>query len=190
MLDLLSSGTVTANGKAAADKANLGLSYTHINLTSSGASGIHQGDSATAADDAALNEHKVGVYSLSRFKNEAAKDLLKIALAQHTADLGNYVVVLLLDWSNPLRFIESLLHILSILAQMPVCQSTAAKEMLQRVWQSYTEPSAARQHMLSSVTADEVEPLPEGVLADNLGIPLLIVATKVRNVAECRMHGS
>lgn len=134
-------------------------------------------------------------------------EFLNLPLAHPSS---NTIALLCLDWSQPQRFLHSLLTWLSALDRL--CHSWTdhvdnsrerpdyawqnAKDRLSRLWQSYQEPTlkpdGSVQAPLPNATTSNPEAsasdLPQGILEDNLGLQLVVVCTKVTIPAECQIY--
>ncbi|KAJ1835073.1 hypothetical protein LPJ63_001431 [Coemansia sp. RSA 2711] len=124
---------------------------------------------------------RVGVFQLAS-DGAADRELLRLVLDAQT--FGGSAAVVVLDWARPWRFVKSLLRWLHVLAAAVdgVCGGAAwtpgraavdeGRERLERWLQEYSEDEAR------GGRADVVLPLGAGVLATNLGLPLVVVCTK------------
>ncbi|KAF9128324.1 hypothetical protein BGW39_005165 [Mortierella sp. 14UC] len=147
---------------------------------------------------------RLGIYQVAG-SHKSYHALLKYCL--NTKTIPDSVVMIVLDWSKPWTFMETLQRWIKVLesALQQICQegavATAAwtkgkalmdelQEKLARFLQEYTEPqphpsigsaifSESQTFNLGSTDAQSVLlPLTEGCLTNNTGVPIVIVCTK------------
>ncbi|KAF8933620.1 hypothetical protein BGZ58_006228 [Dissophora ornata] len=147
---------------------------------------------------------RLGLYQIAG-SNKSYYALLKYCF--NTKTIANSAVMIVLDWSKPWTFMETLLRWVKVLdtAIKQICQEGAVatatwtkgkamveelQEKLSRFLQEYTEPQAnpaagtsafseSQTFSLGSTDAQSVLlPLTEGCLTNNTGVPIVIVCTK------------
>nr|CAG8490914.1 3735_t:CDS:10 [Entrophospora candida] len=141
-------------------------------------------------DEAEDTLARLGIYQLAG-SEDAYRPLLKFALNYKT--LPDSLVVIVLDWTRPWTFIETLQRWIKFIESSikDVCSEGGTgsksgwtkgkavvdelKESLERFIQKYTEPADP-----NNVTNEL--PLGPGTLTTNLGIPIVVVCTKSDNV--------
>ncbi|CAJ0828560.1 968_t:CDS:2 [Entrophospora sp. SA101] len=137
-------------------------------------------------DEAEDTLARLGIYQLAG-SEDAYRPLLKFALNYKT--LPDSLVVIVLDWTRPWTFIETLQRWIKFIESSikDVCSEGGTgsksgwtkgkavvdelKESLERFIQKYTEPADP-----NNVTNEL--PLGPGTLTTNLGIPIVVVCTK------------
>ncbi|KAF9585958.1 hypothetical protein BGW38_010773 [Lunasporangiospora selenospora] len=141
---------------------------------------------------------RLGLYQIAG-SHKSYHELLKYCLSTRT--VADSVIVLVLDWSRPWTFMETLQRWIKVLqiALQQICLEGAVaaatwtkgkalmdelQEKLIRFLQEYTEPQANPSLATSILNDDQsvLLPLTEGCLTDNTGLPIVIVCTKVRSV--------
>jgi len=123
------------------------------------------------------------------------KDLLKFALNPTT--IGNSVVMIALDFTQPWNLIETLnkwlgilqKHISSVSIQLPPGGHQELKNSLIYDFQNYQDPSGSGtvktiQKKKRPIDEQSLLPLKDGVLTNNFGIPILIVCCKTDNFIQ------
>ncbi|KAF9938262.1 hypothetical protein BGZ75_003883 [Mortierella antarctica] len=146
----------------------------------------------------------LGLYQIAG-SHRSYHALLKYCL--NTKTIADTIVMIVLDWSKPWTFMETLQRWIKVLegALQHICQEGAVagaawskgkalmdelEEKLSRFLQEYTEPqphpslgtanySDTQSYVLGSNDAQSVLlPLTEGCLTNNTGVPIVIVCTK------------
>lgn len=137
--------------------------------------------------------------------------MLPLALAPST--LLDSLCLILLDWEKPWTFISHLTRWFSLLhkRQQDMVQekdSTSSqgdrveyllemgKEQLESAWRSYQEPKQEGASLAMSTSGvgnvqmegEDLVPLPQGTLLDNLSIPAVVVVSKVRHLCSGQSH--
>ncbi|KAF9901798.1 hypothetical protein EC991_005648 [Linnemannia zychae] len=186
----MGTGTSEDNMFAGAQKKNdLALSYSFWNVED---------------DENEETVARLGIYQVAG-SHKSYHALLKYCL--NTKTIPDSVVMIVLDWSKPWTFMETLQRWIKVLegALQQICQegsvATATwtkgkalmdelQEKLARFLQEYTEPqphpsigsaifSESQTFNLGSTDAQSVLlPLTEGCLTNNTGVPIAIVCTK------------
>jgi len=142
--------------------------------------------SSPEADDDPVS--RINVWQLEG--ESAHKDLLQFAINENT--ISNCLVMIAIDFSQPWNLVESLnkwldiikKHIASITDKMHLDEAEEIKRYLIYDFQQYTEPTgqitAPTKQLKKRKPIDEQSllPLSEGVLTNNLGVPLVVVCTK------------
>jgi dynein light intermediate chain 1 len=124
----------------------------------------------------------MGVYQLPA----ATKQLLQLSLTP--SNLLDSLLVILLDWDRPWTFLPQLQTWLALiqatLQDMPPLN--AAKDRLEAFIKAYQEPVLKEDGTIGTTPqpardAAELDllPLPSGTLSVNLGLPIVVVCTKV-----------
>ncbi|CAG8562847.1 241_t:CDS:2 [Paraglomus occultum] len=166
---------------------DLALSYTFVDID----------DEETEEDDTIA---RLGFYQLAS-SDKAYNSLLRFALNLTT--LQESVIIIVLDWSRPWTFIETLQRWIKVVEQAinSVKQEgdsgsktgwTKGKvlveemaELLEKFIQSYTDSETSAPN--SNVLEPESEvalPMGPGTLTTNLGIPLIVVCAKSDNISN------
>ncbi|KAF9104562.1 hypothetical protein BGX29_001669 [Mortierella sp. GBA35] len=151
---------------------------------------------------------RLGIYQVAG-SHKSYHALLKYCL--NTKTIADSVVMIVLDWSKPWTFMETLQRWIKVLegALEQICQEGAVatatwtkgkalidelQEKLSRFLQEYTEPqshpsigsaifSESQTFNLGSTDAQSVLlPLTEGCLTNNTGVPIVIVCTKADHI--------
>ncbi|KAF8967566.1 hypothetical protein BGZ46_000148 [Entomortierella lignicola] len=147
---------------------------------------------------------RLGLYQIAG-SHKSYHALLKYCL--NTKTIADSVVIIVLDWSKPWTFMETLQRWIRVLegAIQQICQEGAVgtatwtkgkalmdelQEKLSRFLQEYTEPQSnsalggsafgeSQAFNLGSTDAQSVLlPLTEGCLTSNTGVPIVVVCTK------------
>ncbi|XP_015751671.1 PREDICTED: cytoplasmic dynein 1 light intermediate chain 1-like [Acropora digitifera] len=123
------------------------------------------------------------------------KNLLQYALT--VKSINNAVIVQVVDISRPWTIMESLHSWTEVLREhihslkLPPKELNEMEERIVRQFQEYVEPDEANEDRRRSGIKDEdrvLLPLDENILSDNLGLPMVVVVTKVSQcilVVEC-----
>ncbi|KAJ3285630.1 hypothetical protein HK104_009391 [Borealophlyctis nickersoniae] len=176
-----------AEGDRASDDSHLGLSYSYMEVTE---------------DDSEDVVARIGLYHLA--SDAAYQALVRLPLNLDT--LADSLVVLVLDWTRPWLFLQSLDRWLTVLEREVNGMMEQRRrlvfelrEKLEAYVRSYTEPADPAQGggkssvangsdaasksdgTASAASAQQhsvVLPLSPGVLTTNLGIPIVVVASK------------
>ncbi|KAL8286183.1 hypothetical protein RQP46_004671 [Phenoliferia psychrophenolica] len=152
---------------------DLGLSYSFLDVGD-------EADEETVA--------RLGVYQLPS-PHAPYPSLLPLALSRAT--LLDSLVIIVLDWERPWRFLKELRAWIGVLEGVLKGKGVAegwegqeGRERLEAHFRHYFEPTAtaATAGPSASQLADTEAPLPPGVLTDNLGISLVIVCTKADQI--------
>lgn len=130
---------------------------------------------------------RVGIYQIA--SDTSYKSLVHHCLRAES--LGDSLVVIVVDWSKPWGFMQTLDKWLSAVEQEVVAISKqknvdldALQSKLEKFWRSYSEPnvtdsSKPEPAVTTTIHRDLNLPLDNGVLVNNVGIPIVIVASKV-----------
>ncbi|KAK3807260.1 MAG: dynein light intermediate chain-domain-containing protein, partial [Benniella sp.] len=143
---------------------------------------------------------RLGLYQIAG-SHKSYHALLKYCL--NTKTIADTVVLIVLDWSKPWAFVETLERWIKVLdtAIKQILQegavATAAwtkgkavmeelQEKLSRFLQEYTEPQPHGTSTFSELGSTDAQsvllPLTEGCLTNNTGVPIAIVCTKSDNI--------
>ncbi|CAO3566391.1 unnamed protein product [Mortierella alpina] len=170
-------------------KNNLALSYSYWNVED---------------DENEDTVARLGLYQIAG-SHRSYHALLKYCL--NTKTIADTIVMIVLDWSKPWTFMETLQRWIKVLegALQQICQEGAVagaawskgkalmdelEEKLSRFLQEYTEPQPhpslgnanyndTQSYVLGTGDAQSVLlPLTEGCLTNNTGVPIVIVCTK------------
>ncbi|KAF9164190.1 hypothetical protein BGX21_010048 [Mortierella sp. AD011] len=144
---------------------------------------------------------RLGLYQLAG-SHKSYHALLKYCL--NTKTIADSIVIIVLDWSKPWTFMETLHRWVKVLEEAikQICQEGAVatatwtkgkalmdelQEKLSRFLQEYTEPQS-NSTLGTSVfsegqnfglgSTDALLPLTEGCLTNNTGVPIVVVCTK------------
>ncbi|KAG0198970.1 hypothetical protein BGX28_007680 [Mortierella sp. GBA30] len=181
-------GTGTSEDNMFGDKKNdLALSYSYWNVED---------------DENEDTVARLGLYQIAG-SHKSYHALLKYCL--NTKTIADSAVVIVLDWSKPWTFMETLQRWIKVLegAIQQICQEGAVasatwtkgkalmdelEEKLSRFLQEYTEPQPHpslgttiynETSVLGTSDAQSVLlPLTEGCLTNNTGVPIIVVCTK------------
>ncbi|KAF9919161.1 hypothetical protein BX616_000435 [Lobosporangium transversale] len=145
---------------------------------------------------------RLGIYQIAG-SHKSYHALLKYCF--NSKSIADSIVVIVLDWSKPWTFMETLerwVRVLEIAIQQICQEGTAAnvawskgkalmdelQEKLTRFLQEYTEPQAQSANGASTFSESQtfglgstdavLLPLTEGCLTNNTGVPIVIVCTK------------
>ncbi|KAF9983870.1 hypothetical protein BGZ65_001340, partial [Modicella reniformis] len=145
---------------------------------------------------------RLGIYQIAG-SHKSYYALLKYCL--NTTTIAHSIVLIVLDWSRPWIFMETLQRWAKVLetAIQQICQEGAVagaawtrgkalmdelQEKLSRFLQEYTEPSHGTSTFSESLSLGSTDaqsvllPLTEGCLTNNTGVPIVIVCTKSDNI--------
>ncbi|SCV67977.1 BQ2448_98 [Microbotryum intermedium] len=167
----MATGTTSSHGSL-----DVGLSYSVLDVRD-------EADEDTVA--------RIGIYQLPSHR-PPHPSLLSLALSRST--LLDSLVVVVLDWESPnkfLRELEAWINVLTRVVEQAAARDTweavTARERVEAHVRNYHEPTTITSVATSSVSAsastaaqapDNDSPLPSGVLDQPLGLPLVIVCTK------------
>jgi len=144
--------------------------------------------SSPEADDDPVS--RINVWQLEG--EQAHKDLLQFAINDNT--ITNCLVIIVIDFSQPWTMVESLnkwldivkKHIASITDKMNPDEVEEMKRYLIYDFQQYTEPTGQNHPVApikqlkkrKPVDEQSLLPLSDGLLTNNMGVPLVVVCTK------------
>ncbi|KAF9961644.1 hypothetical protein BGZ72_002735 [Mortierella alpina] len=203
-------GTGTSEDNIFGQKKNdLALSYSYWDVEDDENEGMFLADFSFPAQRKKLQRRaytvaRLGLYQIAG-SHRSYHALLKYCL--NTKTIADTVVLIVLDWSKPWTFMETLQRWIKVLegALQQICQEGAVagaawskgkalmdelEEKLSRFIQEYTEPqphpsvgtanyNETQSFALGSNDAQSVLlPLAEGCLTNNTGVPIIIVCTK------------
>ncbi|KAM0793520.1 hypothetical protein ACM66B_000959 [Microbotryomycetes sp. NB124-2] len=164
----------TTSNLSSADTHDLGLSYNVVDIQD-------ESDEETIA--------RLGVYQLPSPERPNASLL---SLAMSPATLMDSIVLIVLDWEQPWRFMRDLHAWTSLIDELvnergigDSQTGSSARERLGTLFRQYVEPSAVATNSTSAAhLADKDSPLPSGTLTHNLGLDMVIVCTKADHISS------
>ncbi|KAK4055164.1 hypothetical protein OIV83_000444 [Microbotryomycetes sp. JL201] len=173
LVSRLSSKTGEPSNTSAQGTADLGLSYNVIDVHD-------EGDEETVA--------RLGVYQLPSPEPPHAS-LLSLALTPAT--FMDSIILIVLDWEQPWRFMRDLHAWTSLLDELvdergigSSQAGSSARERLETLFKQYVEPSAVATTATSAAHLIHQEsPLPSGTLTSNIGLDIVIVCSKADQIS-------
>jgi dynein light intermediate chain 1 len=161
---------------------DLGLSYEYLDVKDA----ADEGGPTLGRRVRHLNElrdllARIGLYGL----RSPDRPLLQLALTPAT--LSDSLVVILLDWQQPWSFVSQLAFWFRLLQSVLQQDAPAHQDRIEAFLKAYQEPVLKEDGSVGTTpqpARDAAEaaslPLPFGTLSVNLGLPVVVVCTKVR----------